>query len=51
MIVSFVLKHDLSKNARHDLLHVIAILLGNCCGEVLESVYEMKVFLKNYFGC
>ena len=48
MIVSFVLKHNLRKNARQDLLHVIAKLLGNCCGQVLKSVYDMKVFLKNY---
>ena len=50
LIVSFVLKHNLSKVAWQDLLRVIAVLLGNRCGEVMKSVYKMKLFLKNYFG-
>ena len=50
LIVSFVLKHNLSKVAWKDLLRVIAVLLGNRCGEVMKSVYKMKLFLKNYFG-
>lgn len=50
LVVSFVLKHNLSKVAWQDLLRVIAVLLGNRCGEVMKSVYKMKLFLKNYFG-
>ena len=50
LIVSFVLKHNLSKVAWQDLLRVIAVLLGNRCGEVMKSVYKMMLFLKNYFG-
>ena len=50
LIVSFVLKHNLSKVAWQYLLRVIAVLLGNHCGEVMKSVYKMKLFLKNYFG-
>ena len=50
LIVSFVLKYNLSKVAWQDLLRVIAVLLGNRCGEVMKSVYKMKLFLKNYFG-
>lgn len=50
LIVSFVLKHNLSKIAWQDLLRVIAVLLGDHCGEVMKSVYKMKLFLKNYFG-
>lgn len=50
LIVSFVLKHNLSKIAWQDLLRVIAVLLGDHCGKVMKSVYKMKLFLKNYFG-
>ena len=41
LIVSFVLKHNLSKVAWQDLLHVIAVLLGDRCGEVMKSVYKI----------
>lgn len=50
LIVSFVLKHNLSKIAWQDLLRVIAVLLGDHCGKVMKSVYKMELFLKNYFG-
>lgn len=51
LIVTFVLKHNLSKSAWADLLRLLAIVLGEKCKKtVFQSVYKMKLFMKDYFG-
>ena len=50
LIVAFVLKHNLSKAAWADLLHLLTALLGERCKKTFQSVYKMKLFMKEYFG-
>lgn len=50
LIVSFVLKHNLSKAAWADLLRLLSVLLGKQCEKVFQSVYKMKLYLKDSFG-
>ena len=50
LIVSFVLKHNLSKAAWADLLRLLTALLGEQCRRTFQSVYKMKLFMKDYFG-
>ena len=50
LIVSFVLKHNLSKAAWADLLRLLTALLGEWCRRTFQSVYRMKLFMKEYFG-
>lgn len=50
LIVAFVLKHNLSKAAWADLLRLLAALLGEQCKKSFQSVYKMKLFMKEYFG-
>ena len=50
LIVSFVLKHNLTKAAWADLLRLLTALLGERCKEAFQSVYKMKLFMKGYFG-
>ena len=50
LIVSFVLKHNLSKAAWADLLRMLTALLGERCQKTFQSVYKMKLFMKEYFG-
>lgn len=50
LIVSFVLKHNLSKAAWADLLRLLTALLGDRCRQTFQSVYKMKVIMKEYFG-
>ena len=50
LIVSFVLKHNLSKAAWADLLRLLTALLGERCQRTFQSVYRMKLFMKEYFG-
>lgn len=50
LIISFVLKHNLSKAAWADLLRLIKALLGERCRKTFNSVYRMKIFMKEYFG-
>lgn len=50
LIVSFVLKHNLSKAAWADLLRLLTALLGDQCRKTFQSVYRMKLFMKEYFG-
>ena len=44
LIVSFVLKHNLSKAAWADLLRLLTALLGEQCRRTFQSVYKMKLF-------
>ena len=50
LIVSFVSKHNLSKAAWADLLRLLTALLGDRCRQTFQSVYKMKVIMKEYFG-
>ena len=50
LIVSFVLKHNLSKAAWTDLLRLLTALLGDRCRQSFQSVYKMKLIMKEYFG-
>lgn len=50
LIVSFVLKHNLTKAAWADLLRLLTTLLGERCKQTFQSVYKMKLFMKGYFG-
>ena len=50
LIVSFVLKHNLSNSAWADLLRLLTALLGEPCKKSFQSVYKMKSFMKQYFG-
>lgn len=50
LIVSFVLKHNLSKAAWADLLRLFTALLGDRCKQTFQSVYKMKLMMKEYFG-
>lgn len=50
LIVSFVLKHNLSKTAWTDLLRLLTVLLGDRCRQTFQSVYKMKLIMKDYFG-
>ena len=43
LIVSFVLKHSLSKAAWADLLNILTVLLGDRCKKTFQSVYKMKL--------
>ena len=44
LIVSFVLKHNLSNSAWTDLLRLLTALLGEPCKKSFQSVYKMKSF-------
>ena len=50
LIVSFVLKHNLTKAAWTDLLWLLTALLGERCKQTFQYVYKMKLFMKGYFG-
>lgn len=50
LIVSFVLKHNLSKAAWADLLNLLTVLLGERCKKTFQSVYKMKRSMREYFG-
>jgi len=50
LIVSFVLKQNLSKAAWADLLRMLRALLGEWYQKTFQSVYKMKLFMKEYFG-
>ena len=50
LMVSFVLKHNLSKAAWADLLQLLTALFGEQCKKTFHSVYELKLFMKEYFG-
>ena len=50
LIVSFVLKHNLTNAAWADLLRLLTALLGERCKQTFQSVYKMKLFMKGYFG-
>ena len=50
LVVSFVLKHNLSAAAWADLLHLRTALLGNRFKQTFQSVYKMKLIMKEYFG-
>ena len=50
LIVSFVLKHNLSKAAWADLLNLLTVLLGEQCKKTFQSVYKMKLPMREYFG-
>ena len=50
LIVSFVLKHNLSKAAWADLLNLLTVLLGERCKKTFQSVYKMKQAMSEYFG-
>ena len=50
LIVSFVLKHNLSKAAWADLLNLLTVLLGERCKKTFQSVYKMKLSMREYFG-
>ena len=50
LIISFVLKHNLTKAAWADLLRLLTALLGERCKQTFQSVYKMKLFMKGYFG-
>lgn len=50
LIVSFVLKHNLSETAWTDLLRLLTVLLGDRCRQTFQSVYKMKLIMKEYFG-
>ena len=49
LIVSFVLKHNLSKAAWADLLNLLTVLLGDQCKKTFQSVYKMKLSMREYF--
>ncbi|XP_015752905.1 PREDICTED: uncharacterized protein LOC107332679 [Acropora digitifera] len=50
LIVSFVLRHNLSKAAWADLLNLLIVLLGERCKKTFQSVYKMKLSMREYFG-
>ena len=50
LIVSFVLKHYLSKAAWADLLRLLTALLGERYRRTFQPVYRMKVFMKDSVG-
>ena len=49
LIVSFVLKHNLSKAAWAD-LNLKTVLLGERCKKTFQSLYKMKLPMREYFG-
>ena len=50
LIISYVLKHNLSKAAWADLLNLLTVLLGERCKKTFQSVYKMKLSMREYFG-
>ena len=50
LVVSFVLKHNLSAAAWADLLRLLTAFLGDRCRQTFQSVYKMKLIMKEYFG-
>lgn len=50
LVVSFVLKHNLSAAALADLLRLLTTFLGDQCRQTFQSVYKMKLIMKEYFG-
>ena len=49
LIVSFVLKHNLSEAAWAD-LNLKTVLLGERCKKTFQSLYKMKLPMREYFG-